>query len=157
MGVNILRGREQFGDAAHRRGIHGEGPLDRESEQVMRPAGLRAGAGEAFAAEGLHAHHGADHAAVHVDVADARRAYHLVDEALDAAVDSEGQAVAGVAQPLQHFPKVVSLIKTHMQDRAEDLNSRQLIKWELERDWSYIVAGRRRWRFADQFGAAAKV
>src|SRR5216117_3748131 len=53
----ILRAREQFGDPAHRRGVHGESPLGREPGQVMRPAGLRAGAGEAFAAEGLHSNY----------------------------------------------------------------------------------------------------
>src|ERR1700716_3868534 len=100
---SILRAREQFGDAAHRRGIHGEVPRGRESGQVMRPASLRAGAREALAAEGLHSNYGADHAAVDVDVADARSAHHVVDEALDAAVDAEREAVTGVAQPLQHF------------------------------------------------------
>src|SRR5216684_6179487 len=136
---SILRAREQFGDAAYRRGIHGEGPLGRESGQVMRTAGLRAGAREALAAEGLHSNYGADHAAVDVDIADARGAHHFVDEAVDAAVDAERQAVAGVAQPLQHFPQIVSLKKTHMQDRAEDFGSRQLIERELERDGSDIV------------------
>src|SRR5205814_9560029 len=67
---SILRAREQLGDPAHRRGVHGESPLGREPGQVMRPAGLRTGAGEALAAEGLHAHHRSDHAAVDVDVAD---------------------------------------------------------------------------------------
>ena len=38
----------------------------------MRASGLGAGAGQAFAAEGLHADYRADHAAVDVDVADAR-------------------------------------------------------------------------------------
>src|SRR3981189_1219116 len=137
---SILRACEQFGDAAYRRGIHSEGPLGRESGQVMRPAGLRAGAREPLAAEGLHSNYGADHAAVDVDVADARRAHHLVDEALDAAVDAEREAVAGVAQPLQHLSQIVSLKKTHMQDRAEDFGSRQLFERELEGDWSDVIA-----------------
>ena len=42
----------------------------REALQVVRAAGLRAGAGEADAAEGLRADDGADHVAVDVDVAD---------------------------------------------------------------------------------------
>src|SRR5438309_4878096 len=137
---SILRAREQFGDPSYRRGVHGESPLGREPGQVMRPAGLRAGAGEAFAAEGLHSNYGADHAAVDVDVADARGAHHLVDETLDAAVDAEREAVAGVAQPSQHFPQIVSLKETHMQDRAEDFGSRQLIEREFEGDWSNVIA-----------------
>ena len=36
----------------------------------MRPAGLGAGARQAFAAERLHADHRADHVAVDVDIAD---------------------------------------------------------------------------------------
>src|SRR2546430_16099746 len=112
---SILRAREQFGDPAHRRGVHGESPLGREPGQVMRPAGLRAGAGEALAAEGLHSNYGADHAAVDVDVADARGAHHLVDEALDAAVAAKGGAVAGVADPLQHLPQIPSSVKADMQ------------------------------------------
>src|SRR5258708_31777510 len=137
---SILGARGQWGEAAHRRGIHSEGPLGRESGQVMRPAGLRAGAREALAAEGLHSNYGADHAAVDVDVADARRAHHFVDEAVDAAVDAEREAVAGVAQPLQHFSQIASLKKTHMQDRAEDFGPRQLIELELEGDWSNVIA-----------------
>ena len=43
-----------------------------EAVQVVRPAGLGAGARQAFAAERLHADHRADHVAVDVDVADAR-------------------------------------------------------------------------------------
>src|SRR3989454_5707462 len=152
---SILRAREQFGDPAYRRSVHGETPLGREPEQVMRPAGLRAGAGEALAAEGLHSDHGADHAAVDVDVADARGAHHLVDEALDAAVDAEREAVAGVADPLQHFPQIASPVKTHMQDRAEDFGARQLIELELEGDWSNVISCGGRGRFPYELGTAA--
>jgi len=80
----------------------------------MRPAGLRAGAGEALATEGLHAYDGADHAAVDVDVADARGAHDVIDEALDAAMDAEGEAVAGVAQPLQDLVEVLAPIGADM-------------------------------------------
>src|SRR3989454_3239718 len=154
---SILRAREQFGDPAHRRGVHGESPLGREPGQVMRPAGLRAGAGEALAAEGLHSNYGADHAAVDVDVADARGTHHLVDEALDAAVDAEREAVAGAAQPLQHLPQVASLEKTHMQDRAEDFGPRQLIELELECDWSNVIALDFQLGLSNQPGTAAEL
>ena len=42
--------------------------------QVVRPAGLGPGAGQALAAERLHADDRADHVAVDVEVADARAA-----------------------------------------------------------------------------------
>src|SRR5437870_10563775 len=151
----ILRACEQFGDPAYRSGVDGERSFGRKSGQVMRPAGLRAGAGEALAAEGLHSHHGADHAAVDVDVADARGAHHFIDEAVDAAVDAEREAVADVAQPLQHFPQIASPVKTHMQDRAEDFGSRQLVELELEGDWSHIVSCGGWLRFANELRTAA--
>src|SRR5688572_15171205 len=107
----------------------------------MRPAGLRAGAGEAFAAEGLNAHHRADHAAVDVDVADTRAAHHVVDETLDAALYAEGEAVADVAQPLQDLVEVLAAVGADVEDRTEDLDLRQLVERELERDRRNIVAG----------------
>src|SRR5438094_9040368 len=92
---SILRARKQFGDPAYRRGVHGESPLGREPGQVMRPAGLWAGAGEAFAAEGLHSNYGADHAAVDVDFGDARGPHPLVGETLDPAVAAGPEGVSG--------------------------------------------------------------
>src|SRR5882762_5245571 len=154
---SILRAREQFGDAAYRRGVHGESPLGREPGQVVRPAGLRAGAGKAFAAEGLHSDYGADHAAVDVDVADARGAHHLVDKAVDAAVDAEREAIAGVADPLQHFSQVPSLVNADMQDRAEDFAARQLIELELEGDWSNVIALDFQRRLSYQPGTATEL
>src|SRR3989442_747139 len=154
---SILRACEQFGAPAHRRGVHAESPLGREAGQVMRPAGLRAGAGEAFAAEGLHANYGADHAAVDVDVADARGAHHLVDEALDAAVDAEGQAVAGVTHPLQQFPEILSLIDADMQDRPEHFRARQGLEGQLEGDRGDVIAFDFQRAFSNQFRAAAKL
>ena len=60
--------------AARRRRVDGQRLLGAEARQVVRPAGLRAGARQALAAERLHADDRADHVAVDVDVADARRA-----------------------------------------------------------------------------------
>src|SRR5437016_5195137 len=153
----ILRAREQFGDPAHRSGVDGERSFGRKSGQVMRPAGLRAGAGEAFAAEGLHSNYGADHAAVDIDVADARGAHHFIDEAVDAAVDAEREAVAGVADPLQDFLKIASPVKTHMQDRAEDFGPRQLIELELEGDWSNVIPLDFQLSLSNQSGTAAEL
>ena len=49
--------------------------LGSEAVKIMWAAGLGAGAGEALAAEGLHADDGADHVAVDVEVADASRSW----------------------------------------------------------------------------------
>jgi hypothetical protein len=61
----------------------------------VRAAGLGAGAGQALAAERLHADHRADLVAVDVDVADLRPRDDAVDGFVDARVDAQGQAVAG--------------------------------------------------------------
>src|SRR5262245_39431228 len=61
--------RQQTGIAACRRGVDRHRLLARKAAQIVRPAGLRAGAGEATAAERLRADHRADDAAVDVDVA----------------------------------------------------------------------------------------
>src|SRR5690242_12698952 len=74
---------EQAGIAAGSRGVDGEGALSREAVQIARAAGLGARAGEALAAERLHADHGADHVAVHVGVADAQ----ALDDVTHLAVD----------------------------------------------------------------------
>src|SRR5438477_6684818 len=51
----LLLQRQQRGVAAGGRRIDREGALGGEAVEVAGPAGLRAGAGEALAAEGLHA------------------------------------------------------------------------------------------------------
>ena len=66
----------------------------REAAQIVRPAGLGAGAGQAFAAERLHAHHGADDVAVDVDVADAGVVRQALGAAVDAGLDAQREAVA---------------------------------------------------------------
>ena len=68
------RRRQQRDVAARRRRVDGERLFGAEAVQVMRAAGLGAGARQALAAERLHADHGADHVAVDVDVADVRAA-----------------------------------------------------------------------------------
>src|SRR5436305_1189674 len=58
---------EQHGIAPRRRRVDGDRLLGREAGEVMRPAGLRAGAREAVAAEGLHPDDRPDHVAVDID------------------------------------------------------------------------------------------
>jgi len=87
-----------------------------------------AGAGQPLAAEGLHTDHRADHAAVDVDVADARRAHDLVGEALNAAVDAQREPIAGVAQPLQHALELLAAVPADVKDRAEDFDGGEFIE-----------------------------
>src|SRR3546814_5050613 len=82
---------------------------------------VRSGAGEALAAEGLHADHGADHVAVHVGVADRQAAVDLLHRRIDAAVHAERQAVAGAGDGVEHPVEAVGGVAHHMEHRAEDL------------------------------------
>src|SRR5882672_4209463 len=125
---------QELGDAADRGGIHGQRSLGRKSQDVVRSPRLRPGARQALTAEGLHADDRADHAAVHVDVADARGAHDLVDEALDARVDAEGEAEARVADPVEDGVEVFAAPGADVQHGAEDFAARQLIERELEGD-----------------------
>src|SRR6185437_686510 len=75
--------RKQRRIPAGRRRVDGHRLLRGEAWQVMRSAGLGAGAGQAVAAERLHADHSADHVAIDIDVADRE----LLDHALDGVVD----------------------------------------------------------------------
>ena len=60
----------------------------------MRPAGFRAGAREAFAAEGLHADHRANHVAVDVSIADVGGIGQRLRARIDAGLQAQRQAVA---------------------------------------------------------------
>jgi hypothetical protein len=68
--LDLLLQRQEGGVAAGGGGVGRHRALGGEAVQVAGTAGLGAGAGEAFAAEGLHPDDGADHAAVDVAVAD---------------------------------------------------------------------------------------
>src|SRR3546814_17848087 len=86
---------QQRGIAAGGGGVDGEGAFAGEAQQVVRAAGFGAGAGQAFAAERLHADHGADLAAVDVAVADVGAAGDALHGVVDADVGAAGEAVAG--------------------------------------------------------------
>src|SRR3546814_17062102 len=69
--------------------------LGGEARQVVRAAGLGAGAGEPLSAEGLHAHHRADLVAVDVDVADLGARCDVLDGFVDARVDRSEERRGG--------------------------------------------------------------
>src|SRR3546814_1471167 len=82
---------------------------------------VRAGAGEALAAEGLHADHGADHVAVHVGVADRQAAVDLLHRRIDAAVHAERQAVAGAGDGIEHPVETLGAVAPPVEDRPGEL------------------------------------
>ena len=124
--------RGRFVEASHGRplgrtaALHGppgglRGPLGQQAQQVQRPAGLRAGARQAFAAEGLHPHHGADDVAVDVDVARTRCGQHLRHGFVDTRVNALRKPVAGGVDCLQRLREALAPVAQHVQHRAEDL------------------------------------
>jgi hypothetical protein len=80
----------------------GDGLLGGEARQVVRAAGLGAGAGQVLAAERLHADDRADLVAVDVAVADLDARGDLLDGLVDARMDAERQAVAGGVDRIDH-------------------------------------------------------
>src|SRR3990167_4614646 len=88
---------------------------------IQRATGFRAGAGQAFAAERLHADYSANHVAVHIQVADLSGVDHLGDGFVDTRVHTEGQAVATVVDLLQQLAQISTLVAHYVQYRAEDL------------------------------------
>ena len=76
--------------------------------QVKRAAGLGSGAGFAFAAEGLHAHHGPDHVAVHIDIACMRMRGDEIDGFIDPAMDAERQSIASRIDTLDQGVQLVA-------------------------------------------------
>src|SRR4051812_26965002 len=123
----------------------------------MRSAGLRAGAGQALAAERLNADDGADHAAVYIDIADAGGGHDAVDEALDAAMDAEGQAVARVAEPGEGVAELALLVDADVEDRAEHFGARKAGERKLERDRGDVIALACHRRLPDEASRAAQL
>src|ERR1700730_8020800 len=60
--------RQQPGIAARGGGIDGDDLLGGKAAEIIRTAGLRSGSGQMRAAEGLRANHGADHAAIDINI-----------------------------------------------------------------------------------------
>ena len=79
----VSEGQER-GVATRSRRVDRDGLLGSEPREVMRAAGLWAGARQALAAERLHADHRADLVAVDVDVAHLRPRHDPVDGLVDA-------------------------------------------------------------------------
>ena len=103
---------------------HANGALrtaGKQTVKVQRAAGFRTGTGQPFAAERLHADHGANHIAVDVQVAHLRAAGDLGDGLVDAGMHAEGQAVTGGVNLLHQFIQLVTVIAHHVQHRAENL------------------------------------
>ena len=90
-----------------------------EALQVEGAAGFGASAGEAVAAEGLHAHHGADDVAVHIKVAGFDAAADVFHRAVDAAVDAAGEGVAFGVDLVDELVELVGAVADNVQDRAE--------------------------------------
>ena len=92
-----------------------------QAVHIQRATRFRAGAGQAFATEWLHADYSANHVAVHIQVADLGGVDHLSDGFVDTRVHTEGQAVTAVVDLLQQLAQISTLVAHYVQYRAEDL------------------------------------
>src|SRR5258707_3414431 len=107
----------------------------------MRAAGLGAGAGQAMAAERLHADDGADHVAVDIDVADLEAIDHVLDRVVDARMDAERQAITGALDRSQHTVKPVGAIAHQMQHGPEHFFRQLASVRQLKNMWPDEIAG----------------
>ena len=112
-------GAEEFHVAAFGGGVDGDGFFDGVAVQVVGAAGLGAGAGQAHAAEGLHAHHGAHHVAVYIYVAYARVRDDFVDTGVDAALDAQREAEFEAIDRVHEVGEAIRVEGQHVHDRAE--------------------------------------
>src|SRR3546814_188723 len=112
--------RQQGSIAAGCGGVGGKGALRGEAVKVTGAAGLWSGPRQPLAPEGLHADNGADLVPVDVDVSDPRPLRDAPYRGIDAAVDAEGQAVAGPVDRIDDIVDPVAVEADDMQDRAED-------------------------------------
>ena len=103
-----------------RRGVNRNSLLGAEAVQVMRAAGLGAGTTQAFTTERLHAHHGTDHVAVDVDVANMGRMGQRLSPAVDAGLDAQSQTITQRVD-LRYCLRRITAPAHHLQHRAEDL------------------------------------
>ena len=123
--VSSFERRHQAGVAARRRGVDAGDALGGEARDIMRAAGLGAGAAEALAAERLAFDHGADLVAVDVEIADPGMFLDIIADRVDSALQAEGQAITGRIDVLDDL---LDAVRRESGSRAEsDRNSRDSI------------------------------
>src|ERR1700737_1833890 len=101
--------RQEAGVAAGGGGVGRDGALGREAVRVTGAASFGAGAGEAFAAERLHADDGAGLAAIDVAVADLEAREGGAHGPGGRAVDAEAQAIACRGDRVEHLVEAVGM------------------------------------------------
>ena len=107
--------------AARGDGVPGYGPFDGETWQVVGSTGFRPRAGQAFAAEWLHADHGTDHVPVDVRVADMDPGHDVLGAPVHARVDPQGEPETGVGDVGERIVDARRREAGHVQDRSEVL------------------------------------
>src|SRR5690606_32028856 len=112
---------QQAGVSANGRGIYGSGSFGYEAQQVMRTAGLGAGAGQAHPAKGLHTHHGTDHITVNIDISHPDPAFDISSKALISALDAEGQTKTAAVDAGDDLVQICGAVAGDVQNRPERL------------------------------------
>ena len=112
-----------------------------QAVQIERTARFRAGAGETFTAERLHAHDRANHVAVDVQVADFSIAGHLGNGFVDTGMHAKRQAVTRGVDLIDQLVEVVTVVAHHVQYRTEDLFFQLVEACQLNQRWRHEGAG----------------
>ena len=95
--------------------------LRQQAREIQRAACLGPGTRQPLAPEGLHPHHGADHVAVHVQVACMHGLRDLRHGFVDAGMHPESEPVAGGIDGVDECRQLLAPVAQHMQHGAEDL------------------------------------
>src|ERR1700733_10259649 len=139
---------QEAGVAADRGGVDGDDLLGRKAPQVIRPAGLRAGAGEMGAAERLGADNRADHAAIDIDIPVNQTRNNPVDRAVDTRMNAERQRGAVGGDVVKKRIQRIGAPAHDMEDGTEDLRSQIAGPIEFDDGWADIEAGFGQFRIA---------
>src|SRR5690606_34493059 len=91
-----------------------------EAAHVLRATGFRSGTRQPLATEWLGANDGADLVTVHVGVAHLDTTGNVLDPPVNAAMNTESQAVALGIDGIDHLVDVLGFKRGHMQNRAEN-------------------------------------
>ena len=118
---------KQRGIAAGGRRVVGNQLFPGKPQEILRAAGLGAGAGQTGTAKGLTFDDGADHVAIDIDIAVGKAFGDLGGKRLDARVDAKGQAETHGVNPVYELIEFRFFPADDVQDRSEDF-LRQLVR-----------------------------
>ena len=111
---DIIRQAEEFHVATGRSDIARDDLFGRETRKIIRATGLRPCPGQPLAAERLGTDHSTDLIAIDVNVTDLGMITDVIRNRLNAAVNAEGQSIAGLVDRRADLVEMALLIAKNM-------------------------------------------